>query len=275
MITQTNHRPAINAYRRRILAMLRPLLAGHGPFPRRSTTDQATGSLPACFRTNGSPAKSYAVDVQRRAKCHAEPLIYDGTTLPFDDRSFDLVYAMDVLHHCTDPRASLRELARCSSRYVLIKDHTYRRPLGRLALGLLDEIGNRRFGVPCRYEYQQGWEWSEWLQQEGFAVAQLCPSGPLPCRPAGTMAQPIGVHCVVEERGSVEFCIAASARRAGILYSCLFTSHMVSFSEVVPSLRCCFLRRTLLPLGGGGEHRRDGTASEECAACFGCGHRPR
>lgn len=185
MITPTENRPSINAYRRRILAMLRPLLAPHAPFSKVLDYGSGDGLFARLFAEEGIAEEVVPVDVQLRSKCHVDPVIYDGTKLPFDDRSFELVYAMDVLHHCDDPQACLRDLARCSSKYVLIKDHTYEKSLGRFTLGLLDEIGNRRFGIPCRYHYQQGWEWSEWLQDEGFVADELCHPAPCHAGPVG------------------------------------------------------------------------------------------
>jgi SAM-dependent methyltransferase len=185
MITQTPDRPSINAYRRRILKMLRPLLAPHVPFARALDYGSGDGLFARLFEDEQIARDIVPVDVQPRKRCHVDPVIYDGRQLPFDDRSFDLVYAMDVLHHCDDPRASLRDLARCSANFVLLKDHTYQRPLGRLTLGVLDEIGNRRFGIPCRYHYQRGWQWSEWLAEEGFVLEHMC-------HPAGCHAGPIG-----------------------------------------------------------------------------------
>ena len=73
--------------------------------------------------------------------CYVQPVLFDGRRLPFADRSFELGYAIDVLHHCHDPRQSLLDLLRCTSRLLVIKDYTYSGLLGRLALGFLDELG--------------------------------------------------------------------------------------------------------------------------------------
>jgi SAM-dependent methyltransferase len=108
---------------------------------------------------------------------------YDGARLPFADRSFDLVYAIDVLHHAASPRALVRELARCARKHLLLKDHTYRSIAGRWTLRLLDEVGNRRFGIVSPGLYQRGWEWLPWLEAEGFRQKALvhplrCHEGP-------------------------------------------------------------------------------------------------
>jgi SAM-dependent methyltransferase len=44
----------------------------------------------------------------------------DATRLPFRDGQFDLVVCVEVLEHLHDPAAGLRELARVSSRHLLL-----------------------------------------------------------------------------------------------------------------------------------------------------------
>jgi SAM-dependent methyltransferase len=46
---------------------------------------------------------------------------YDGQTIPFGDKSFDLVYATHVLEHVTDERGFLCELRRVSRRFVYVE----------------------------------------------------------------------------------------------------------------------------------------------------------
>ena len=56
----------------------------------------------------------------RRAAPDAEFHRCDGAALPFADDSFDLVMCSEVIEHVPDPFAMAAELARVSSRYVLI-----------------------------------------------------------------------------------------------------------------------------------------------------------
>jgi SAM-dependent methyltransferase len=46
---------------------------------------------------------------------------YDGKNIPYDDKSFDLVYATHVLEHVTDERGFLYELRRVSRRYIYLE----------------------------------------------------------------------------------------------------------------------------------------------------------
>jgi len=110
------------------------------------------------------------VDVVVRKNTLVEPEIYDGKTLPYDDGQFDLVYAIDVIHHSPQPIESIREMCRCSGRWILIKDHVYDAALGRLVLYLMDEIGNRRFKIESPGMYQRNWCWDDTLISSGFAL---------------------------------------------------------------------------------------------------------
>jgi len=46
---------------------------------------------------------------------------YDGVTIPFDDRAFDLVYATHVVEHVRDQRGFLHELRRVARKYVYVE----------------------------------------------------------------------------------------------------------------------------------------------------------
>lgn len=169
----------MNAYRRNILSVLQGLLAkcsavsdtldfgcGDGWFASQ-VAQQLGGNL-------------VALDVKLRPNSLWAPQIYEaGESLPFPNRSFDLAYAIDVLHHCDSPLRYLDELARVSKRYLLIKDHTCDTRWGELALAILDELGNRRFGIPSPGNYQHGDEWSQHLTKQGWVLKKMV--HPLQC----------------------------------------------------------------------------------------------
>ena len=55
----------------------------------------------------------------------------DGVALPFPDRCFDLVLAIEVLEHVVDPSAAIRELARVARRDLVLS--VPREPIWRMA----------------------------------------------------------------------------------------------------------------------------------------------
>jgi SAM-dependent methyltransferase len=140
------------------------------------------------IETVGVCDKVTAVDVKVRPRCHHSVELYDGARLPFPDAAFDLVYAIDVVHHAVEPGKLLAEMARCTRRYLLLKDHTWHTRLGWLVLAARDEVGNRPHGVRCVYNYQKDREWDAVLEANGMRQLRLL--YPLPCHigPVGHLA---------------------------------------------------------------------------------------
>ena len=94
---------------------------------------------------------------------------FDGESIPYPDRSFDVVMFVDVLHHILDPRILLREAARVG-KTVLIKDHFREGFLAGATLRAMDWVGNARHGVALPYNY---WPRSKWIS--AFADIGLQP----------------------------------------------------------------------------------------------------
>ena len=74
-------------------------------------------------------------------------IVADAERLPFADRSVDVVYVHDGLHHLADPRAGLHEMARVARRAVSVNEParaalTRLAVKGRIALDV-EESGNR------------------------------------------------------------------------------------------------------------------------------------
>jgi hypothetical protein len=160
-------------YRQRILEKMRQLIEPLGPLDAALDFGSGDGFFASQWRNGGAVRSVTAVDVAERKTSLVVPIVYDGKRLPFSDHSFDLAYAIDVLHHCYDPALALGDLSRCSRQYLLIKDHTYEGRIGKLALGMLDEIGNRRFGIASPRLYQHGWTWVEQIESSGWRRLSL------------------------------------------------------------------------------------------------------
>ena len=126
-------------------------------------------------------ANIHAVDVQSRKELsHFKvDLVAPDAMARAQPKSYDLVYEIDVLHHCDDPKAVLVDLMRVSRGYLMLKDHIAFNSLDHFALGVMDEIGNRKFGIPSNYNYQRGWEWENILHEAGWKTVEKM--WPLPC----------------------------------------------------------------------------------------------
>jgi len=108
------------------------------------------------------------VDVYIRPKTVIPIVKYDGNTLPFDDNSFDAVITVDVLHHCDDPVAVLKECARVSKQFVLVKDHVSDSVYDEKILSFMDWIGNRAHGVVLPYNYLSSSDWNSAFDKAGL-----------------------------------------------------------------------------------------------------------
>lgn len=110
------------------------------------------------------------VDVLVRPDTKIPVSEFDGATLPFPDKSFDLVMFVDVLHHTEDPKILLREAVRVAKKGVVMKDHTRNGLLANKTLRLMDWVGNAKYGVALPYNY---WSLTEW--QAAFTELKLKP----------------------------------------------------------------------------------------------------
>ena len=103
--------------------------------------------------------KIEGVDVVARPKTLIPVAQYDGTKLPFADKSFDYVTIVDVLHHTDDPTVVLSEASRVARHGVIIKDHLREGLLAQLTLAFMDWCGNFGDGVPLPYNFLSRAEW--------------------------------------------------------------------------------------------------------------------
>jgi SAM-dependent methyltransferase len=108
------------------------------------------------------------IDVLVRQTTHIPVTHFDGTRVPFGDKSFDAVMFVDVLHHTDDPMVLLREAKRVARRAVVLKDHCRDGVLANSTLRFMDWVGNARDGVSLPYNY-----WPETRWREAFAELEL------------------------------------------------------------------------------------------------------
>lgn len=172
----------MNPYRQQVLKLLKQqLLIAKLPYEFLALDFGAGDGWFASQICNFCPgARIRAIDVQERSKTHYDvEIVTSNEASKIADRSVDLVYSVDVLHHCDDPVRALSNLARVSKNYLLIKDHVAFSATDHLALGVLDEIGNRRFGIPSNYQYQENWRWESMLLGMGWEIVSKI--WPAPC----------------------------------------------------------------------------------------------
>jgi SAM-dependent methyltransferase len=97
---------------------------------------------------------------------------YDGYRLPFDDKNFDAVMFVDVLHHTDDPMVLLREAKRVARRAIVLKDHIMDGALAYLILRFMDWVGNAHHNVALPYNYWSERRWRTAFAELGLGVEQ-------------------------------------------------------------------------------------------------------
>jgi SAM-dependent methyltransferase len=113
------------------------------------------------------------VDVLMRADARIPVTAFDGTHLPFDDKSFDAILFVDVLHHTLDPLALLREAHRVGRSAVILKDHDAHGILAVPTLRFMDRVGNARFEVALPHNYLAWEQWAQAFGQSGLVVERV------------------------------------------------------------------------------------------------------
>ena len=126
------------------------------------------GTLARSIMDRRPELRATGVEIRARPTTAIPVQEFDGRTLPYPDRSYEVVMLVDVLHHADDALLLIREAARVAAREVVIKDHLTGTWLSHERLRLMDWVGNIGHGVPLRYAY---WSPGEW--QEAFAQAGL------------------------------------------------------------------------------------------------------
>ena len=118
------------------------------------------GGLAAAIIARKPTLNFKGIDTLVRQETGIPVQLFDGRTIPLENKSTDYVLFSDVLHHTEDPMILLREAARVARRGIMIKDHLVRGLLARPTLRFMDEVGNRRFGVKLPHNYWRPEQWN-------------------------------------------------------------------------------------------------------------------
>lgn len=123
------------------------------------------------------------IDVLVREDAKIPVTAYDGSVIPFADKTFDAALLVDVLHHTDDPSVLLAESIRVA-KTVILKDHLADGFMAISTLRFMDRVGNARFGVALPYNYWRSRQWTEAFERLGVSVEEWDNKVPLYQAPA-------------------------------------------------------------------------------------------
>lgn len=119
------------------------------------------------------------IDIMERETTHIPVTLFDGTTIPMDDNSVDVVTFVDVLHHTDDPQVLISEASRVARKFVIIKDHLSENALDHITLRAMDWVGNAPHGVVLPYNYAPRRDWDNWFETAGLETDKFVTAIPL------------------------------------------------------------------------------------------------
>jgi SAM-dependent methyltransferase len=131
------------------------------------------GLISAVLQSRRPDLTLRGIDVLPRKHTHIPVEIFDGSRIPFDDQSFDVVLFSDVLHHTPDPAILLHESRRVAAHCILIKDHNRNGLAAGARLRFMDWVGNARFGVALPYNYWTDRQWQDSWREIGLHPERL------------------------------------------------------------------------------------------------------
>jgi ubiquinone/menaquinone biosynthesis C-methylase UbiE len=99
------------------------------------------------------------IETLLRDKSRIDVHKYDGKLFPFQNKSFDFVLFIDVLHHTQDIETLLGEASRVACRGIITKDHNCGNFFQKKVLRFTDWFGNRQYGVNLEYNFQSRQQW--------------------------------------------------------------------------------------------------------------------
>lgn len=143
-------------------------------FPKGATVldvGSGDGLLASLWQAERPDISVTGLDVMVRPDTRIPVRSFDGSALPYDDNSTDVVTFIDVLHHTDNVERLLAEAARVARSWVIVKDHFSENTIDHATLTFMDWVGNAAHGVECPNNYLSRQQWSEVATKAGLQLA--------------------------------------------------------------------------------------------------------
>jgi SAM-dependent methyltransferase len=117
------------------------------------------GSIAHMIKEINPTLKIVGIDIYCHRKAKISVTAFDGKTIPSPDNNYDIVMAIDVLHHTDDILGMLTEMRRVTGRHLIIKDCQTEGWFSKMVVSVGDFVSNSPFGVKCAYNYPTPKQW--------------------------------------------------------------------------------------------------------------------
>lgn len=107
------------------------------------------------------------IDILPQPHAEIQVKVFNGTRIPFEDKTFDAIVFVDVFHHTNKHIQLLNEAFRVSRGPVIIKDHLCKTRFDFAVLAFMDWVGNKSLGIRSIYNYYPESEWKRLFDELG------------------------------------------------------------------------------------------------------------
>ena len=136
---------------------------------RSAVLDVGTGSADIAFLIGQNTNSAFTgIDVLVREDTKIPVEEFDGKTIPFEDKSYDYVIFIDVLHHTPNLKELLIEASRIAKNGIIIKDHNCNSLWQNKVLRFTDWFGNAQYGVDLEYNFKSRKNWLSIFNELGL-----------------------------------------------------------------------------------------------------------
>lgn len=115
------------------------------------------GNISRILKEHGHDVTSIDI-VNKSYSYNVQPIIFNGRTIPFPNKSFDVGLVCAVLHHTPQPEHLLQETARVAKRIIVLED-IYSSSIQKIVTMISDSIVNLEFvGHPHTNKTDREWK---------------------------------------------------------------------------------------------------------------------
>lgn len=132
-----------------------------------------TGKISRMIAERNPKLSIEGIDILAQPDAEIPVKVFDGSNIPFDDKTFDAAVFVDVLHHTDEYTQLLNEALRVSKGPVIIKDHICKTRFAFVILAFMDWVGNESLGIRSIYNYYSEAQWKQLFDDVGITKLEM------------------------------------------------------------------------------------------------------